>query len=144
MAKKSAPTPGSILQNKFMKEYKLEMKQLADGTGISGAALKQIIDGNKKLTPDAAMRLAKFFSNKPEFWLEIQYTYDLGLAAQDMQLAESLKKIQKAKKPVPAKAKPAAAKKAAPKKAAAKKPAAKKPAAKAAAPKKAPAAKPKK
>ena len=148
MATKAAPTPGSVLKDKFMKEYQLDVKKLADGTGIPSASLNQIIEGKKKVSPDLALRLSKFFGNLPKFWLELQNAADLAVLNKDTVLQESLKNIKKVKKPVakkPAAKKPAAkkpvAKKTAAKKPAAKKPAAKKPAAKKPAAKKAPASK---
>lgn len=44
--------------------------------------ISQIIHGKRAITGDTALRLAHWFSTTPEFWLNLQTTYDVLLATQ--------------------------------------------------------------
>ena len=50
----------------------------------------EIIHGKRRITPDTALRLARYFHTSPEFWLGLQMDYDLDMA-QD-QLAEQIER----------------------------------------------------
>jgi len=151
-------TPGGAL-SALLKKYKLNYNRLAKAIGLSSAMVRLIARDENPVSAPVAFRLAKFFKNKPDFWLSLQAAYDLARTVADKKLAKELKDIptvdkatferktkakpakkgKAGKKSGPAKAKKTVktAKKAAPKKTTAKKPAAKK-----AAPKKAAAKKP--
>ena len=53
-------------------------KQLAIGT----ARLNEIVRGERGITADTALRLARYFGTSPEFWLGLQLEYDLRMAQQ--------------------------------------------------------------
>jgi addiction module HigA family antidote len=135
MPKPANQAPGLVLQS-LLDEYQLNPGKLGDAIKLSQSAVRQVVIGKTRISVPVALRLAKYFGNTAEYWIDLQNKYDLAEAAKDSELSAILKGITKGKKPAPKKAeKPAAqAKKAAPKKAAAakapKKPAAKKPAAK--------------
>ena len=40
----------------------------------------EIVKGKRAITPDTALRLARFFGNSPEFWLNLQQMHDLSKA----------------------------------------------------------------
>jgi addiction module HigA family antidote len=40
--------------------------------------LHEILRGNRAITPETALRLARYFGNEPEFWLNSQVQYDLA------------------------------------------------------------------
>ncbi len=67
------------------------MAEEPEGIGISAAALARqidvpvnrvtsIINGQRGVTPDTALRLGHWFGTSPEFWLNLQSLYELGLA----------------------------------------------------------------
>ncbi len=67
------PTPpGEILRHEFLEPLGLKQKELAAALGITRVRLSEIIRGRRAITPDTALRLARFFETTPEFWLGLQ------------------------------------------------------------------------
>jgi addiction module HigA family antidote len=114
MAKQSAKIPGAVLKETFLDEYGLTPAKAAEDTGLSQSAIRQILTGKTRISLNAAVRLAKYFGNTFQYWLDLQTRYDLAELQKDPAFAEAVKKIAKAKKQ-------ASAKKAGPKKAVTKK-----------------------
>jgi len=50
---------------------------LAKAIGVEQTRISQLIKGKRSLSADTALRLGKFFSVSPEFWLNIQTQFDL-------------------------------------------------------------------
>jgi addiction module HigA family antidote len=70
-------TPGVLLETRFLKPLKLSQKALAQNLGISRRRINEIVRGHRAITPDTAMRLGRYFGTGPEFWLNLQNTWDL-------------------------------------------------------------------
>jgi addiction module HigA family antidote len=94
--------PGEILYEDLMKPLGLSQNKLAEALGIDAGRINQIIAGNRRVTGDTALRLARYFGTTPELWMNLQARYDLEIA-RDRQAAE-IRKI----KPRPKKEKAAA------------------------------------
>jgi addiction module HigA family antidote len=45
---------------------------------VPAQSLHEIVRGNRAITPETALRLARYFGNEPEFWLNSQVQYDLA------------------------------------------------------------------
>jgi addiction module HigA family antidote len=105
MPKASAQTPAAVLKS-LMDEYQLTAYKLAGEIKLSNSSVRQILLGKSRVTASTALRLAKFFGNTPEFWLDLQNKSDLTEAVKDKDASAALKTIGKAKKPAPAKAAP--------------------------------------
>ena len=73
-------TPGEMLKEEFLAEYGLTQSQLAKAIGISPNRIAEIINNRRRITADTALRLAFYFGNSPEFWLNLQMHYDLKQA----------------------------------------------------------------
>ena len=43
-----------------------------------------IVNGNRAITVDTAMRLARYFGTSPQYWLNLQNAYDLEVAGQEL------------------------------------------------------------
>ena len=95
---KTKQTPGSLLLE-FLDKYDLNCNRLAKEIRCSQTALRLISLDKSRITTSIAVRLAKYFSTKPEFWLLAQMDYDLVAADQNKNLAKLLKGISKASKP---------------------------------------------
>ena len=50
---------------------------------VPATRIGQIIEGRRSVTPDTALRLARYFGNSPEFRLNLQQMYDLTKARHD-------------------------------------------------------------
>ena len=95
---KTKQTPGSMLLDHLAK-YALNCNRLAKEIKCSQTALRLISLDKSRITTSIAVRLAKYFGTKPEFWLLAQMEYDLAKAANNKTLAKQLKGIPKVGKP---------------------------------------------
>ncbi|MCL2763956.1 MAG: HigA family addiction module antitoxin [Treponema sp.] len=95
---KTKQSPGSLLLD-FIEMYKINCNRLSKEIRCSQTALRLISLDKSRITTSIAVRLAKYFSTKPEFWLLAQMEYDLEKAANNKTLAKTLKGIIKAEKP---------------------------------------------
>ena len=72
--------PGTILQEEFLKPLGITAYKLSKEIKVQQTAISQIIKGNRKITPDMALRLSRYFGNSAQFWLNLQNFFDLELA----------------------------------------------------------------
>ncbi len=70
-------TPGEILNEEFLKPLNLTQNHLAQAIQVPRSRVSRIIAGKCAITADTAMRLAEFFGNSAQFWLNLQNHYDL-------------------------------------------------------------------
>ena len=74
-----ASHPGEFLRDE-LKELGISANQLAQQLKVPQNRISQIIAGKRAITGDTALRLAHWFKNTPEFWLNLQTGYELRLA----------------------------------------------------------------
>lgn len=84
MSKLHFPHPGEILRTEFLDEMNLSQYRLALDTGIPHSRVTAIIKGQRAVTPDTALRLARYFGTSAEFWLGLQKEYDLRKAREEL------------------------------------------------------------
>ena len=72
--------PGEILSEDFLKPMALSQTQLALATGMPQSRVQAIVAVRRGITSDTAIRLAAFFGNTPQFWLNCQTSYELDMA----------------------------------------------------------------
>ena len=72
--------PGEILLEDFMKPLGLSQYRLAQDIGVTPIRISQIVHGQRAITVDTAMRLARYFSTSAAVWLRLQVRYDLEVA----------------------------------------------------------------
>ena len=72
--------PGHFLESRFLKPLNLSQEALARELGISRRRVNEIVNGRRGLTPDTALRLARYFRTGPELWLHLQAAWDLHRA----------------------------------------------------------------
>ncbi|MCL2801186.1 MAG: HigA family addiction module antitoxin [Treponema sp.] len=94
---KSKKSPGSLLLD-FIGKYDLNCNRVSREIKCSQTALRLISLDRSRITTSIAVRLAKYFSTKPELWLLAQMEFDLKKAAGNKTLAKTLAKIPKAKR----------------------------------------------
>jgi len=69
--------PGEILNEEFLKPLGLTANALAKAIGVPPNRITAILKNERGITGDTAIRLATFFKTSPEFWMNLQMTYDL-------------------------------------------------------------------
>ena len=82
--------PGEILKDE-LEEIGLNGAVLANRLGVPENRIYQILNGQRRITADTALRLGKFFNTGPEFWLNLQKSYELDEARQ--KIGDSLNEI---------------------------------------------------
>ena len=91
---KTKQSPGSLLLG-LVEKYGLNCNRLAKEIKCSQTALRLISLDKSRITTSIALRLAKFFGTKPEYWLLAQMEYDLSKAEKNKTLNKVLKSISK-------------------------------------------------
>lgn len=76
--------PGEILEEEFMVPLGLSANALAKRIDVPVTRISEIVRGNRGITADTALRLARFFGTSSELWLGLQAEYDLRLARRDL------------------------------------------------------------
>ena len=72
--------PGEMLREEFLLPLGITQNALAMRIRVPATRIGDIIHGRRAVTPDTALRLAQFFGNSPEFWLNLQQMHDLSKA----------------------------------------------------------------
>ena len=70
--------PGVVLREEFLTPLRLSQHKLAMKIRVPATRIGDIVLGKRAVTPDTALRLARFFGNSPEFWLNLQQMHDLS------------------------------------------------------------------
>ena len=84
--KRSAPVhPGEILLEQFLKPLAMSQNKLALQISVPPRRINEIVKGRRRVTADTAMRLARFFTMQPEYWMGLQADYDLGIARDELE-----------------------------------------------------------
>jgi len=83
--------PGELLREDILPAVARPKSEIARLLGISRQTLYDIINERQPVTPAMALRLAKMFGGGPEVWINMQRTYDLKIARQE--LGDALDKI---------------------------------------------------
>lgn len=73
--------PGEILREELT-ELNLSARGLAHRLDVPANRITAILNEKRSITPDTALRLARYFGTSPEFWLNLQQTYDLKIIRQ--------------------------------------------------------------
>lgn len=71
--------PGEILAEEFMQPLGITQYRLAKETQVPPRRINEIVQGQRSVTADTALRLAKFFGTSEMFWLNLQARYDLDI-----------------------------------------------------------------
>ena len=81
MNKKIPPIhPGEILFEEFLKPMGLSQNKIALDIRVPPRRINEIVLGKRRITPDTALRLAKYFHMSSQFWLGLQMDFDLDTA----------------------------------------------------------------
>jgi addiction module HigA family antidote len=81
LPKNRRPThPGEIFLEEFLVPLGITQKDAAEKLRISYPRMNEIVKGKRAVTPDTALRLARFTGTEPEFWLNLQQAVDLWSA----------------------------------------------------------------
>jgi addiction module HigA family antidote len=69
--------PGEVLSEEFLRPLGISANALAMALRVPATRIGAIVKGERSVTADTALRLARFFSTSPEFWMNLQAMHDL-------------------------------------------------------------------
>ncbi len=69
--------PGEVLLEEFLRPLDISQNRLAREIKVPPRRVNEIVLGKRAITPDTALRLARYFGTSERFWLGLQLDYDL-------------------------------------------------------------------
>jgi len=71
--------PGEILLEEFLKPLEVSQYQLAKEISVPARRVNEIVHGQRRISADTALRLARYFGTSERFWMNLQTRYDLEI-----------------------------------------------------------------
>jgi antitoxin HigA-1 len=81
--------PGEILREQFMADFGVSINRLARDLRVPPTRISEIVREARAITPDTALRLARYFGTTAEFWMNLQSAYDLDVARTNLRKIEA-------------------------------------------------------
>ena len=82
-SRKAPPVhPGEVLKAEFLDEIGVSAYALAKALSVPANRVTAIVNGERAITAETALRLARFFGTTDCFWMNLQSNYDLAVARQ--------------------------------------------------------------
>jgi addiction module HigA family antidote len=88
--------PGEFLREDFMKPLGLSANALSIALRVPVTRISEIVRERRGITADTAMRLGYYFGTTPDFWMNMQKSYELGIAEKEL-----LRRIRAEVRPAP-------------------------------------------
>jgi len=76
--------PGEMLSEEFLQPLGLSVNALAMALRVPATRIGAIVKGERSVTADTALRLARFFGTSAEFWINLQAMHDLTKARKEL------------------------------------------------------------
>jgi len=86
--------PGEVLREEFLEPLEMSAHALAQALRVPAPRVNDLVRERRSVTPDTALRLARYFGTTPQFWLNLQASYDLKIV-----LREEGKRIEREVEP---------------------------------------------
>ena len=83
MNKMRAIHPGEILREEFLEPLELTAHALSVALRVPAPRINDLARERSSVTPDTALRLARYFKTTPQFWMNLQTSYELKIALRD-------------------------------------------------------------
>lgn len=90
--------PGEVLREDFLAPLDMSVNALAKALGVPTPRINDVVRERRGITPDTAMRLARYFGGDARSWLNLQTAHDLRVAelANDKDIERSISPMKKA------------------------------------------------
>ena len=76
--------PGEVLLEEFLKPIGISQNRLAREISVPPRRINEIVLGKRAVSPDTALRLARYFGTSERFWLGLQVDFDLETARNEL------------------------------------------------------------
>jgi addiction module HigA family antidote len=74
--------PGRLLKRELTARA-LSANRLALAIGVPSGRVTDILNGRRSISADTAVRLGRYFGNRPQFWMDLQGQYDIAVVERD-------------------------------------------------------------
>lgn len=90
--------PGEILREEFLVPLDMSANALAMALHVPAPRINDIVRERRAITPDTALRLARYFDTTAQFWQNLQSTFDLRQAENESaeRIAVEVRPMQRA------------------------------------------------
>ena len=90
--------PGEILREEYLEPLEMSASALALALHVPAPRVNDIVRERRAVTPDTALRLARYFDTSAQFWLNLQSSFDLKQVEKDAgrKIAEEVRPMQRA------------------------------------------------
>jgi addiction module HigA family antidote len=72
--------PGEILREEFLAPLRMSADQLALALRVPATRINDIVNEKRGITADTALRLSRYFGTTPRFWMNMQSSWELEVA----------------------------------------------------------------
>ena len=76
--------PGEIIKEEYLEPLNMSANALAVALRVPAPRINDVIRQKRGISIDTALRLAIYFNTTPQFWMNLQISYDLKMAKQNM------------------------------------------------------------
>ena len=76
--------PGEIIKEEYLKPLNMSVNALAIALRIPAPRINDVVRQKRGVSIDTALRLARYFNTTAQFWMNLQISYDLKIAKQNM------------------------------------------------------------
>lgn len=80
--------PGIILKEEFLDPMEITQYRLSKDIGVDRTRINQIVNGERKISADTAIRLSTYFGLSDRYWLNAQTLYDIETAKENFTEAD--------------------------------------------------------
>ncbi len=74
--------PGEIIKEEYLKPLNMSASALAVALRVPAPRINDVVKQKRGVSVDTALRLARYFNTTPQFWMNLQNSYDLKMAEQ--------------------------------------------------------------
>jgi addiction module HigA family antidote len=78
------PVHPGIYLKELLDELDISQYRLAKNLGVSPMRINHVINGKRPVTAELALRLGRYFSQNPGYWINLQSRYDMDIAEDEL------------------------------------------------------------
>ena len=76
--------PGEIIKEEYLKPLNMSVNALSVALRVPAPRINDVVRQKRGISVDTALRLARYFNTTAQFWMNLQISYDLKIAQQNM------------------------------------------------------------
>ena len=80
--------PGEIIKEEYLEPLSMSVNALAIALRVPASRINDVVRQKRGVSIDTALRLARYFNTTAQFWMNLQISYDLKIARQNMKKIE--------------------------------------------------------